>query len=145
MAFEVGKDIESMCRSCGDVWHVIVAKVGDKVTKVQCKQCGKLHRLQPTGDAPEANLNPTRRKVASPRVRGGGAKRSSAARGRRSSAGVTIDPELPIRAYAMSERFAAGEQIRHKKFGEGVVRVVEEGKIRVDFVGGMKVLLHDRT
>ena len=68
MAFEVGSDIESMCNSCGDVWHVIVAKVGEKITKVQCKQCGKQHRFQPTGDAPAANLRPTRRKVATQRL-----------------------------------------------------------------------------
>ena len=29
MPFEVGSDVEAMCRVCGDVWHVVVAKVGD--------------------------------------------------------------------------------------------------------------------
>ena len=63
MAFSVGSDVEAMCNTCGDVWHVVVAKVGDKITKVECKQCGKQHRFKPTGDAPEANLKPAKRTV----------------------------------------------------------------------------------
>lgn len=145
MAFEVGSDIEGMCSSCGDVWHVIVAKVGPKVTKVQCKQCGKQHRLKPTGDAPEANLNPTRKKVA---TKTSSAKRgaSKSARGRGADEpAFSWDPSAPVRAYSMRERFAAGEQLRHKKFGEGIVVALEEGKIRVRFKAETKVLLHDRS
>jgi hypothetical protein len=137
MAFEVGSDIEAMCNPCGDVWHVVVAKIGEKITKVQCKQCGKQHRFKPTGDAPEANLNPTRRKVAS--------SGSKVTRGRaKPSAGGSIvhDPSKPRRAYGISERFALGEQIQHKKFGAGVVCGVEDSKIRVNFSEGLKVLLH---
>ncbi|NVB36307.1 hypothetical protein G6O69_00585 [Pseudenhygromyxa sp. WMMC2535] len=141
MAFEVGTDIEGMCSSCGDVWHVIVAKVGDKITKVQCKQCGKQHRLKPTGDAPEANLKPVKRKVAAP---SGGAKRSSRARASTSTPGVVIDPNKPLRPYSMRERFEVGEQIDHSKFGKGVVYALAENKIRVNFDAGAKVLLHDK-
>jgi sRNA-binding protein len=139
MAFEVGSDIEAMCNPCGDVWHVVVAKIGDKITKVQCKQCGKQHRFKPTGEAPEANLNPTRRKVESsvpktarPRAKAAG------------SAGIVHDPDKPTREYAISERFVLGDQIQHKKFGPGVVCGVEDDKIRVNFSDGMKVLLHAR-
>lgn len=139
MAFEVGSDIEAMCNPCGDVWHVVVAKIGDKITKVQCKQCGKQHRFKPTGDAPEANLNPTRRKVESAAPKPMRRAKSAAAGG-----AIVHDPSKPTRDYGLSERFALGEQIQHKKFGAGVVCGVEDSKIRVNFSGGLKVLLHNK-
>ena len=134
MAFEVGNDVEALCKVCGDVWHVIVAKVGEKITKVECKQCGKQHRFKPTGDAPLANLQATRRKVS---VKRAVSKPALAA-------GV-FDPNKPARAYSMRERFAVGEQIRHKKFGDGVVGAVEDDKIHVRFGSDTKVLRHARA
>lgn len=150
MAFEVGKDVEAMCNTCGDVWHVIVAKVGDRITKVQCKQCNKQHRFKPTGDAPAANLVPPKRTVVgATRVasRGSKAASSRAGAGVRESIGGEIvhDPDKPVRAYAISERFALGDQIQHKKFGPGVVLAVEDDKVRVNFRDGLKVLLHGRS
>ena len=49
MSVGVGQDIESICNKCGDVWHVVVAKVGDKIAKVQCKECNGYHRYRPSG------------------------------------------------------------------------------------------------
>jgi Zn ribbon nucleic-acid-binding protein len=140
MAFEVGSDVEAMCRTCGDVWHVVVAKIGDKITKVECKQCGKQHRFKPTGDAPQANLEPARRKVVSTSA----PRRARTGAGGSASAVVIHDPNKPTRPYNLRERFARGEQIQHKKFGAGVVCVVEDDKIRVAFSDGVKVLLHGR-
>lgn len=144
MAFKVGSDVEAMCRTCGDVWHVVVAKLGDKITKVECKQCGKQHRFKPTGDAPDANLPPApaakRTLVAAPRVPGSTTPRAS--RSRSGNAGLILDPNKPKRTYKISERFAEGEQIDHPKFGIGVVCAVEDTKIRVNFAEGTKTLLH---
>src|SRR5678815_1711262 len=39
MSAAVGADVEALCSKCGDVWHVVVAKVGERIVKVQCKQC----------------------------------------------------------------------------------------------------------
>lgn len=138
MAFEVGSDIEAMCNPCGDVWHVVVAKIGDKITKVQCKQCGKQHRFKPTGEAPDANLNPVRRKVES------SGPKTTRARAKPVAAGIVHDPDKPTRDYGIAERFAVGEQIQHKKFGPGVVCAIEDSKIRVNFTEGTKVLLHNK-
>ena len=139
MAFEVGSDVEAMCSSCGDVWHVVVAKVGEKITKVLCKQCNKQHRFKPTGAAPKANLEPTRRKVAS-----GGAKSKRGGAKIHAGAGIVHDPDKPTRPYSLSERFSLGEQIQHKKFGPGVVCAVEDDKIHVNFSDSTKVLRHGR-
>lgn len=140
MAFEVGNDVEALCNTCGDVWHVIVAKIGDKVTKVECKQCGKQHRFKPTGDAPEANLKPAKRTVVS-----AASKAKSPSRARTTTTEIVHDPYKAVRPYALSERFELGEQIQHKKFGPGVVCGVEDDKIRVNFNEGLKVLLHGRV
>lgn len=145
MAFEVGTDVEALCNTCGDVWHVIVAKVGDKISKVECKQCGKQHRFKATGDAPEANLKPAKRTVVSASEGGSKAKKPSRAKPKGALTSVVHDPSKPTRPYAMSETFAVGEQIQHKKFGPGVVCGTEENKIRVNFSEGLKVLLHGRT
>jgi hypothetical protein len=143
MAFKVGSDVEAMCRTCGDVWHVVVAKLGDKITKVECKQCGKQHRFKPTGDAPSANTTPPRRQVVSPRAVG-----VSRPRAKPSASGIVHDPSRPARPYATTERFELGEQLLHKKFGPGIVVGVEDDKIRVQFsdskADGIKVLLHNR-
>ncbi|MFO7563391.1 MAG: hypothetical protein R6X02_12170 [Enhygromyxa sp.] len=148
MAFNVGSDVEAMCNTCGDVWHVVVAKVGDKITKVECKQCGKQHRFKPTGDAPAANLEPARRRVVKSESGGAKAKPASSARGRArpsSSNAIVLDPHKPVRPYAIAERFALGEQIQHKKFGPGIVCGVEDEKIQVNFADGTKTLLHARS
>src|SRR5262245_44790057 len=42
----VGADIEALCNKCGDVWHVIEAKVGEEIVRVQCKECGRQHRYR---------------------------------------------------------------------------------------------------
>ena len=42
----VGADIESLCSKCGDVWHVVVAKVGEEIVRVICKECGGQHRYR---------------------------------------------------------------------------------------------------
>ena len=135
MPFEVGSDVEAMCRVCGDVWHVVVAKVGDKITKVECKECGKQHRFKPTGDAPQINLEPTRRTIAS-------APGPKLPKSKVHSSIPTHDPSKPTRPYSMRERFELGEQVSHKKFGSGVVVGVEDSKIRVSFAEGVKTLLH---
>lgn len=144
MAFNVGSDVEALCNTCGDVWHVVVAKLGEKITKVECKQCGKQHRFKPTGDAPAANLEPARRKVVkSPEL--GAGKVKSATRPRASSGSAIVhDPDKPIRTYAIGERYVLGEQIDHSKFGPGVVCGVENDKIRVNFAEGTKTLLHGK-
>lgn len=68
---EVGADIESICRKCGDVWHVVVAKVGDQIAKVQCKQCNGLHRHKPPGAPPFAgSLERAAPALRAPPVRG---------------------------------------------------------------------------
>ena len=39
----VGEDIEALCGKCGQVWHVVMAKVGTRIAKVVCKRCHGQH------------------------------------------------------------------------------------------------------
>jgi len=133
---DVGADIESICGKCGDVWHVVVAKVGQKIVKVQCKQCGGLHRYRPL---PGAKL-PSKKK---------GTKRAGSA-GRSRAKAVKApepppqprDPSVPPRPYRFTEQYQVGDQIDHPKFGVGIVEaLLDQGKMQVYFSGERKVLV----
>lgn len=58
---------------------------------------------------------------------------------------VAGDPSRPVRSYAMSERYEAGDRVAHPLFGEGVVQgPAGPGKIKVRFEGQPRVLVHER-
>ena len=40
----VGEDIEDLCTRCGDTWHVVMAKVGDRVKVMETRPLSKLKR-----------------------------------------------------------------------------------------------------
>ncbi len=131
MSAAVGADIESLCAKCGDVWHVVVAMVGSKVVKVQCKQCGGYHRHK-SPNAANA-VKPIRQRKAP--------LGAAADKGARSPATPVIDRDKPIKTYRMSEAYQPGDQIQHLRFGVGVVESASEpGKISVLFDEGRKVL-----
>jgi hypothetical protein len=139
MSAGVGADVEALCSKCGDVWHVVVAKVGDKIVKVHCKQCGADHRYKsPHGAPPEAKLpaaiRPTR-EAKEPRA---AAPRAPVERFEKPA--VAADLSKPSRPYRASESFEVGDRLDHPSFGSGVVEIAEPGKITVFFASGRRVL-----
>src|SRR5690606_25726878 len=133
MSASVGADVESICNKCGDVWHVVVAKVGAQIVKVQCKECGAYHRHR----HPSA-VAARKARASAPRAR-----RSAAGSGpvREEPTSFTPDPSAPVRPYSMRESFRAGEQISHPRFGVGLIEVSgEPGKMSVLFADGRRVL-----
>lgn len=45
--------------------------------------------------------------------------------------------------YATTETFVLGDNVTHKKFGSGIVRrIVDAGKVEIEFLEGLKVLVH---
>jgi len=143
----VGNDVESICGKCGDVWHVVVAKVGERIVKVQCKQCGAVHRHRPP--VKEAAVKTPRaaaatRTPAAPGEKAPRAKRASTAKAPPGPR-VTADPNRPVRKYRPIETFKIGDAIDHPTFGRGVVESLpEHGKIEIWFSGERKVLVHAR-
>jgi hypothetical protein len=138
MSAAVGADIESLCSKCGDVWHVVVAKEGEKIAKVQCKQCGGYHRYKsPHGATAEKKLPAAIRPPKEP-------KEPKAPVERFEKPAVAADLTKPARPYRASERFEVGDRIDHPSFGQGVIELSEPGKITVFFATGRRVLAQSK-
>ncbi|MEM6294899.1 MAG: hypothetical protein AAGA54_26750 [Myxococcota bacterium] len=138
----VGKDLFATCGKCGDVWHVIAAMSGDRVTKVTCKNCMGSHRYKaPAGEVDvNANAKSKRRTVAS--------RRSPKSVTPPSADNPLIEANMdrPIQEYSMRTTFEPGDRVAHPKFGMGVVEgTPETGKMLVFFKSaGRKTLAHAR-
>lgn len=99
MSAGVGADVEALCSKCGDVWHVVVAKVGEQIVKVQCKQCSGYHRYKsPHGAPAEKKLPATNRP---PREHKPPVERFE-------KPAVAADLSRPARTYRASEQFEVG-------------------------------------
>jgi hypothetical protein len=134
MSREVGADVASICRKCGDVWHVIVAKVGDTIAKVECKECHGVHRYK----SPDAD-----RDAAKPRAASAARKRTSRATESAGQPEQRVQPDMsrPVRRYSFKESFEPGDRIEHPKFGLGVVETIPApGRMTVFFSEGPKTL-----
>jgi hypothetical protein len=130
----VGEDIEALCGKCGQVWHVVMAKMGDRIAKVVCKRCGghHLYRIEHTGETPAAGARSPR--AAAPR-------RARARPLEEPPPLPSFDPSKPPRAYSVQASFAAGERVAHAIFGTGVVAGSPgPGKVEVAFPSGRRVL-----
>jgi hypothetical protein len=133
MSAAVGADVESLCSKCGDVWHVVVAKVGDRIAKVQCKECGGYHRHRAPGGAQAKKAT-------------GARKRTTAAKARIDVPKVEPDLSRPARRYQIDQTYQPGERIEHPTFGTGVVEGSPgTGKIDVFFPSGRRVLAQARN
>src|SRR5262245_48727843 len=134
MSVPTGADIEALCSKCGDVWHVVVAKVGEEIVRVICKECGAQHRYKHPNK--EATKRSSTRSSSAPR-----APREHKVVERFATPHVAADLSKPVRTYKASERFVVGERVEHPSFGQGVVETIEPGKMTVFFAVGRKVLV----
>jgi hypothetical protein len=140
MSSSVGADIEAMCSKCGDVWHVVVAKVGADIVKVQCKQCHGYHRYRRPG-APAASSKGRAPSSPARRTTTRAASRARTATAAPAPASFQPEPGTTSRPYHMRETYRPGEQIAHPRFGVGLVeQTTEPGKIAVLFSDGRKLL-----
>jgi hypothetical protein len=139
MSAGVGADVEALCSKCGDVWHVVVAKVGQQIVKVQCKQCSGYHRYRSPHNAPADKKLPATNRP--PRE----AKAPAKPVERFEKPAVAANLSRPSRPYRASEQFEVGERIDHPSFGQGVIEIAEPGKITVFFASGRRVLVQAKT
>ncbi len=143
MSVAVGKDIYSTCGKCGDVWHVVAAMSGDRVTKVTCKNCIGSHRYKaPAGEVDvNASAKGKRRTISTKRKPARAVVPASA-----DNPLIEANMDRPIQEYSMRTTFEPGDRVAHPKFGNGVVEGTSEvGKMLVFFkTGGRKTLAHDR-
>jgi hypothetical protein len=137
MAPAVGQDIEALCGRCGQVWHVVMAMVNDRIAKVVCKRCGGHHRYRREGDGDDAAAGGARE------ARKSGPSRRFA-RPAASSTPAPIpafDPNKPPRPYTAKDAYATGDRVTHPSFGTGVVSGAPgPGRVEVAFPSGSRVL-----
>ena len=131
----VGEDIEDICTRCGDTWHVVMAKVGERVAKVVCKLCGGQHNYR--GDQQPAAAG-----GASSNTWGRSRKRRVTRPSSSTPAPtVVFDPSKPPRAYSPKLGYLPGERVTHVTFGIGVVSSTPgPGKVEVHFPSGVRTL-----
>ena len=132
MSAAVGADIESICRKCGDVWHVVVAMDGDKIVKVLCKQCNNYHRYKPPGGTPKKSKSGVGKRTTS--------SKKQTVSVRFDEPQVQANVSKPVMPYKFSAAFEPGDRISHPKFGEGVVELNAPGKMQVFFPEGRRWL-----
>ena len=137
MTAAVGADVEAICTKCGDVWHVVVAKVGEQIVKVQCKECGGYHRYKSKLGATTAKRQPS---LSSPRA----PREAKAPVERFEKPAVAADLTKPVRTYGASQKYEVGERVEHPSFGQGVIEIAEPGKITVFFASGRRVLVQSK-
>ena len=138
MSASVGADVEALCSKCGDVWHVVVAKVGDQIVKVHCKECNKEHRYKNPHGAPKAVRQPSLTTPKPERAEGSG-------RAIREACGRRGSVRARARRIARPRAYAVGERVEHPNFGQGVVEVSESGKVTVFFATGRRVLVQAKA
>jgi predicted nucleic acid-binding Zn-ribbon protein len=142
----VGQDIEALCGKCGQVWHVVMAKMGERIAKVVCKRCGGHHRYRNENEeaADEAGRSARGAQGTAAGTTQGTTAARAASRARKASPLPSVpafDPTKPARPYAAGASYAPGERIAHPSFGVGVVAGSPgAGKIDVVFPSGPRVL-----
>jgi hypothetical protein len=128
--------------------HNVVAMMGPAPKRVECRSCHKQHnyKANPPGvKAPRAAKTGT-----GPVTRASAAKAASAAATAAASnqldSLIAARAGVPARDYKPSERYTAGELVKHASFGIGAVLTTPSpGKIEVQFHDAKRLLLHERA
>lgn len=133
---KVGGDTLSWCGRCKrELAHVVVAMLGTRPKRVQCKTCRSEHNY----------------KSATPVTKKSAAKRAPAAPRTTVRAAEYWEQKLaekgaqPSKDYRPQEAFNPGDILAHPRFGLGIVEAARVGKITVLFRDGEKTLLHQLT
>ena len=130
---KAGADVFAQCRRCGEVWHVVVAIVPGRKTRVECKQCSGRHGYTP----PASELPPPGMRKTTPAPR--------ATRKKDAVPTIAADPSRPVRSYDQGDQYETGDRIVHPSFGEGVVQSIPgPKKICILFSTGERTLAQRR-
>lgn len=147
----VAGEVDSWCTKCRLVLnHRIVSMKEGKAYQVECLTCRATHlwRAHAPGDRPGASGGGGASRSASSASSGPKSTRVTAAMRQeqmweKAIAGRGVHDFKP---YNVTARFAEGDLVRHKKFGDGVVtRVVDANKVEVLFKDEAKTLAQGMT
>jgi hypothetical protein len=143
----VAGEVDSYCTKCRMVLnHRIISMAQGKPHQVECLTCHGYHlfRANAPGERPAAGerFGVTR----APRAPSGPTRAEQAQRAKEQTWEKAIAGRgmNEFQAYNVSARFAEGDLIKHKKFGDGVImRVIDASKVEVLFRDGeTKTLAH---
>jgi hypothetical protein len=126
-----------------DLLHVIIAMMGDRIVRVQCKTCRGDHAFKapkgvkdPTAPQPEATRRILNGEKSAPRPAKVGVEEEWTRLMRESR-------DRPMREYSADQKFAVGDRLKHATFGEGVVtKLLYPNKAEICFQMDLKVLVH---
>ena len=143
-SLKTGGDIDAFCPKCDlDLAHVIIAMVGQKPVRVQCKTCRTEHAYR----GKKADSRPKSGAAAKPKTPR--APRGAAAAAARSV--VSWETALEGKDLAGAKRykpqvvFELDDVVDHPTFRFGVVtKLLSDGKMEVAFESGAKTLVHMR-
>ena len=144
---QAGSSVESLCKKCKTVTdHHVVAMLGDKIAKVECKVCRARHAYASPKAEPKAPAAPRVKSSATGSVsapaaapRAASPKKTSAAASRQAQAQAEqweklVGPCASPVPYAMDRSFRTGDVINHPSFGSGyVVKAMKPCTIEVLF------------
>jgi hypothetical protein len=129
----VGGELEAMCGKCkAPTRHIIIAKIGTKPSRVECRACGAMHAYR-SPKAPSTG----RTRSATPAQPVATPEEAWTAALRRANG-------TPVK-YATSGHYDVGQRLVHATFGEGVVVGLSSATVcEVIFSTGTKKLLMGR-
>ena len=107
----VGGYADAYCGKCKEVTsHIVLAKIGAKPTRVECRTCHAMHAYKASATATRTSTGKTRStsRAAEPKPEEAWAAAMRSGRGE------------PIK-YEPAGHYVAGNRLRHASFGEGVV------------------------
>jgi len=136
----VGSELDSYCGKCKMVLnHAVVAMVDDQPRRVRCLTCQSEHNHRlPSSSKPKSS-----RAKSSRRASGATSKSGRSSRWQTLMSGWD---DAKAKAYSIYETFEAEDQVKHVKFGPGVVvDVPEPEKMIALFESGEKMLMQGKT
>jgi hypothetical protein len=147
----VAGEVDSWCTRCRLILnHRIVSMAHAKPHQVECLTCRTTHLWRPKAPGEAAGTAAGERghpAPASPRGASQHGRAGSAARHEREwEQAVVGRGVLEFKAYNVGTTFAQGDLVRHKKFGDGVVtRVIDGKKVEVLFRDETRTLAQAMT
>lgn len=145
-----GGEVDSYCTKCKLVLnHRVIAMVAGTPKRVECSTCGSHHNFRPRAPGDRAVVTRAGTSSSSP---------SRPPRGPTKAAQALLDRERSwekavsgkgvhdFRQYRVTETFAEGDLVKHKKFGDGVVmRIVDGSKVEILFRDEPRMLAQGMT
>ncbi len=152
--YAAGDQIPSKCSKCGGVTgHIIIALVDGEIAKVECRACKSVHKYRPEVPKQEAKSVVHRVKAGSDRKQVMAQKTTTSARVTKAQSAKLKDAEAIEKAwrkavdfsgeakeYSINGVFVADDLVEHSVFGQGVVQSVTQGKMKILFQDGIKLL-----